>query len=56
MPTGVIHCRDAGGRTPYIYRGAGRGYRGPLYVSQVVTPSDHAELEAEVSGDRKVSG
>ena len=29
MPPGVIHCRDAGGRTPYIYGGAGRGYRGP---------------------------
>ena len=56
MPPGVIHCRDAGGRTPYIYGGAGRGYRGPPYALQVVAPSDHAEFEAEVSGDRKVSG
>ena len=56
MPPGVIHCRDAGGHTPYIYGGAGRGYRGPCIASQVVTSSDHAELEAEVSGDRKVSG
>ena len=22
MPLGVIHCRDSGGRTPYIYGGA----------------------------------
>ena len=29
IPPGVIHCRDAGGHTPYRYGGAGRGYRRP---------------------------
>ena len=56
MPPGVIHCRDAGGHTPYIYGGRRPRLQGPLNASQVVTSSDHAELEAEVSGDRKVSG
>ena len=31
-------------------RGRRPRLQGPLYASQVVTPSDHAELEAEVSG------
>ena len=47
MPLGVIHCRDAGGRTPFIYTG---GRILCLRLSQIVAASDHAELKAEVSG------
>ena len=50
MPPGVIHCRDAGGRTPYIYGGAGLGVADRCRLSQIVAASDYAELEAEVSG------
>ena len=43
MPTGVIHCRDAGGR-------AGLGVADRCRSSRIVAASDYAELEAEVSG------
>ena len=46
MPPGVIHCRDAVGRTPYIRGRRPRRCRS----SQIVAASDYAELEAEVSG------
>ena len=50
MPPGVIHCRDAGGRTPYIYGAPAAATGAPPYPLQIVAASDHAELEAEVSG------
>ena len=49
MPPGVIHCRAAGGRTPYIY-GAPAAATGAPVPLQIVAASDYAELEAEVSG------
>ena len=53
MSTGVIHCRDAGGRTPYLYGGpdtVSQVVAGCCKLLQIVAASDHAELEAEVSG------
>ena len=50
MPPGVIHCRDAGGHTPYIYGRAGLGVADRCRLSRIVAASDHEELEAEVSG------
>ena len=54
MSTGVIHCRDAGGRTPFIYKGApdtvSQVVAGCRRLLQIVAASDHAEFEAEVSG------
>ena len=54
MPPGVIHCRDAGGRTPYIYRGAGRGYfdRRHSALGQSQTEVHTAHLSTKRTGHR----